>query len=127
MRILRVNDRYVVIEDDDDPLLVFGRFEDKFSEAERYDIITKYADSVLSDNSQKKGSIMTDQEILDSLWEAFGESPFAYFLVEGKLDLRHPEYCDTLNLLFDMAEHFEIRHGYRIKRVSSKAYQLSRE
>ena len=67
---------------------------------------------------------MTDKEILDRLWEAYRETPFASFVLQRKLDLQKDEYLDALNLLNDMADSEDVRNGYRIKRVASTVYKL---
>ena len=67
---------------------------------------------------------MTDKEILNRLWDAYRETPFASFTLERKLNLRKDEYLDALNLLNDMADSQDVRNGYRIKRVASTVYKL---
>ena len=67
---------------------------------------------------------MNDREILDRLWEANRETPFASFTLERKLNLTKSEYRDVLNLLGDMADSGETQNGYRIKRVASAMYKL---
>ena len=67
---------------------------------------------------------MTDKEILDRLWEAHRETPFATFSLQRKLDLRHDALRTVLNLINDMADSGEVRSGYRIKRVASTMYKL---
>ena len=62
---------------------------------------------------------MNDREILNRLWEACRETPFASFTLERKLNLTKSEYRDVLNLIGDMADSGEVRSGYRIKRVAS--------
>ena len=67
---------------------------------------------------------MTEKEILDRLWEAYRETPFASFVLQRKLNLRHDELSTVLNLLGDMADSGEVQNGYRIKRVASTVYKL---
>ena len=67
---------------------------------------------------------MTDKEILNLLWEACRETPFATFSLQRKLDLRHDDLAAVLNLINDMADSGEVRSGYRIKRVASTMYKL---
>ena len=67
---------------------------------------------------------MTDKEILNRLWDAHSETPFAAFMLQRKLDLRHDELSDMLNLIGDMADSGETQNGYRIKRVASTVYKL---
>ena len=67
---------------------------------------------------------MNDREILNRLWEACRETPFASFTLERKLNLTKSEYRDVLNLIGDMADSGEVRSGYRIKRVASTMYKL---
>ena len=67
---------------------------------------------------------MNDREILDRLWEAHRETPFATFSLQRKLDLRHDALRTVLNLINDMADSGEVRSGYRIKRVASTMYKL---
>ena len=67
---------------------------------------------------------MTNKEILNSLWEAYSETPFASFTLESKLNLSNTEYRDTLNLLSDLANSGEMRNGYIAKRVASTVYKL---
>ena len=67
---------------------------------------------------------MNDREILDRLWEAHRETPFASLMMQRKLDLRHNELPAVLNLIGDMADSGEVRSGYRIKRVASTMYKL---
>ena len=67
---------------------------------------------------------MTDKEILNRLWEAHRETPFATFSLQRKLDLRHDDLTAVLNLLNDMADSGEVRSGYRIKRVASAMFKL---
>ena len=68
---------------------------------------------------------MNDREILDRLWEANRETPFASFTLERKLNLTKSEYRDVLNLLGDMADSGETQNGYRIKRVASTVYKMT--
>ena len=67
---------------------------------------------------------MNDKEILDRLWEEYRETPFASFTLERKLNLTKSEYREVLNLLGDMADSGEVKHGFRIKRVASTMYKL---
>ena len=67
---------------------------------------------------------MTEPEILDRLWEAHRETPFASFSLQRKLDLRPQEDTATRKLLGDMADSGEVKHGYRIKRVASTMFKL---
>ena len=68
---------------------------------------------------------MNDREILNRLWEACRETPFASFTLERKLNLTKSEYRDVLNLIGDMADSGEVRSGYRIKRVASTVYKMT--
>ena len=68
---------------------------------------------------------MNDREILDRLWEAHRETPFATFSLQRKLDLRHDDLRAAINLINDMAESGEVRSGYRIKRVASTVYKMT--
>ena len=68
---------------------------------------------------------MNDKEILDRLWEAHRETPFATFSLQRKLDLRRDDLAAVLNLLNDMADSGEVRSGYRIKRVASTIYKMT--
>ena len=68
---------------------------------------------------------MNDREILDRLWEAHRETPFASFSLQRKLDLRHNAVRTVLNLINDMADSGEVRSGYRIKRVASTVYKMT--
>ena len=68
---------------------------------------------------------MNDREILDRLWEAYRETPFASLMMQRKLDLRHNELPAVLNLIGDMADRGETQNGYRIKRVASTVYKLT--
>ena len=68
---------------------------------------------------------MTDKEILNLLWEAYRESPFASFSLQRKLDLRRDDLAAVLNLLNDMADSGEVRSGYRIKRVASTVDKMA--
>ena len=68
---------------------------------------------------------MNDREILDRLWDAHRETPFATFSLQRKLDLRHDDLRAVLNLINDMAESGEVRSGYRLKRVASTVYKLT--
>ena len=67
---------------------------------------------------------MNDREILDKLWEACRETPFASFSLQRKLDLRPQEDTATRKLLGDMADSGEVKHGYRIKLVASTMFKL---
>ena len=67
---------------------------------------------------------MNDREILDRLWDAYRETPFASFTLERKLNLTKSENRDVLNLLGDMSESGEVRSGNRIKRVASTMFKL---
>ena len=67
---------------------------------------------------------MNDREILDRLWEAYRETPFASLMMQRKLELRPQEDTATRRLLGDMADSREVKHGYRIKRVASAMYKL---
>ena len=67
---------------------------------------------------------MNDREILDRLWEAHRETPFASFSLTRKLDLRPQEHTATLRLISDLADSGETQNGYRIKRVASTVYKL---
>ena len=67
---------------------------------------------------------MNDREILDRLWEAHRETPFASLMMQRKLDLRLQEDTATRRLLGDMADSGDVRSGYRIKRVASTMYKL---
>ena len=68
---------------------------------------------------------MNDKEILDRLWEANRETPFASLMMQRKLDLRHNELPAVLNLIGDMADSGETQNGYRIKRVASTVYKMT--
>ena len=68
---------------------------------------------------------MNDREILDRLWEAHRETPFASFSLQRKLDIRHNAVRTVLNLINDMADSGEVRSGYRIKRVASTVYKMT--
>jgi hypothetical protein len=68
---------------------------------------------------------VNDREILNRLWEACRETPFASFTLERKLNLTKSEYRDVLNLIGDMADSGEVRSGYRIKRVASTVYKMT--
>ena len=68
---------------------------------------------------------MTDKEILNLLWEAYRESPFASFSLQRKLDLRRDDLAAVLNLIGDMADSGETQNGYRIKRVASTVYKMT--
>ena len=67
---------------------------------------------------------MNDKEILDRLWEEYRETPFASLMMQRKLDLRHKEIAATRNLIGDMADSREVKHGNRIKRVASTMFKL---
>ena len=67
---------------------------------------------------------MTDKEILDKLWDAYRETPFASFSLQRRLNLRHNAIPRVLNLVADMSDSGEVRNGYRIKRVASTLYKL---
>lgn len=67
---------------------------------------------------------MNDREILDRLWEAHRETPFASLMMQRKLDLRPQEGAAARKLLGNMAENGEVKHGFRIKRVASTMYKL---
>ena len=54
MRIIRVNDFYVMIKDDEDPLLHFDDFEPNFTDDERYDIINQWCDATITDEQKKE-------------------------------------------------------------------------
>ena len=68
---------------------------------------------------------MNDREILDRLWEAHRETPFASLMMQRKLDLRPQEDTATRRLLGDIADSGEVKHGYRIKRVASTVYKMT--
>jgi hypothetical protein len=68
---------------------------------------------------------MTEVEILDRLWEAHRETPFASFSLQRKLDLRPQEDTATRRLLSDLADSGETQNGYRIKRVASTVYKMT--
>ena len=68
---------------------------------------------------------MTDREILDRLWEAYRETPFASFSLTRKLDLRPQEHTAVLNLIGDMADSGETQNGYRVHRGASTVYKIS--
>ena len=67
---------------------------------------------------------MNDREILDRLWEAHRETPFASFSLPLRMNLRPQEHTATLKVLSDMADSGEVRSGYRIKRVASTMFKL---
>ena len=67
---------------------------------------------------------MNDREILDRLWEAHRETPFASFSLTRKLDLRPQEHTATLRLISDLADSGETQNGYRIKLVASTMFKL---
>ena len=67
---------------------------------------------------------MNDREILDRLWEAHRETPFAYFSLPLRMNLRPQEHTAQLRVLSDLADSGEVKHGYRIKRVASAMYKL---
>ena len=69
---------------------------------------------------------MNDREILDRLWDAYRETPFASFSLQRKLDLRHNAVRTVLNLINDMADSGEVRSGYRIKRVASAVLKMTK-
>ena len=69
---------------------------------------------------------MNDREILDRLWEAYRETPFASLMMQRKLDLRHDELTAVLNLINDMADSGEVQSGYRIKRVASAVLKMTK-
>ena len=68
---------------------------------------------------------MNDREILDRLWEAYRETPFASLMMQRKLDLRHNELPAVLNLIGDMADRGETQNGYRIKRVADTVFKMT--
>ena len=68
---------------------------------------------------------MNDREILDRLWEAHRETPFASFSLPLRMNLRPQEHTATLKVLSDMADSGEVRSGYRIKRVASTVYKMT--
>lgn len=68
---------------------------------------------------------MTDKEILDQLWEAHRDRPFASFSLQRTLDLRRDDLKDTLCLISDMADSGEVRNGYSLKRVASTVYKMT--
>ena len=68
---------------------------------------------------------MNDREILDRLWEAHRETPFASFSLTRKLDLRPQEHTATLRMLSDMASSGETQNGYRLKRVADTVYKMT--
>ena len=68
---------------------------------------------------------MNDREILDRLWEAHRETPFASFSLTRKLDLRPQEHTATLRLISDLADSGETQNGYRIKRVASTVDKMT--
>lgn len=67
---------------------------------------------------------MNDREILSRLWEVYRETPFASFVLQRKLNLRHDELSRVLNLLGDMADCAEAKHGYRVHKPASTIYKL---
>ena len=68
---------------------------------------------------------MNDREILDRLWEAHRETPFASFSLPLRMNLRPQEHTATLRVLSDLADSGEVRSGYRIKRVASTVYKMT--
>ena len=72
----------------------------------------------------KGGQKVNDKEILDRLWEAHRETPFASLMMRRKLDLLPQEDDAARKLLGSMADSGEVRSGYRIKRVASTMYKL---
>ena len=71
---------------------------------------------------------MNDREILDRLWEAHRETPFATFSLPAQVETSgtHEHFARRLKVLInDMAESGEVRSGYRIKRVASTVYKLT--
>ena len=52
---------------------------------------------------------MNDREILNRLWEAHRETPFASLMMQRKLDLRPQEHTAVLNLIGDLADSGEVR------------------
>ena len=69
---------------------------------------------------------MNDREILDRLWDAHKETPFASLMMQRKLDLRHDELTAVLNLINDMADSGKVQSGYRIKRVASAVLKMTK-
>ena len=67
---------------------------------------------------------MNDREILDRLWEANRETPFASSSLPLRMNLRPQEHTATLRVLSDMAESGEVKSGYRIKRIASTTYKI---
>ena len=67
---------------------------------------------------------MNDREILNRLWDAHRETPFATFSLQRKLDLRRDDLAAVINLINDMADSGEVRSGYRLKKVASTMYKL---
>ena len=61
---------------------------------------------------------MNDREILDRLWEAHRETPFAYFSLPLRMNLRPQEHTAQLRVLSDLADSGEVKHGYRIKSIA---------
>ena len=67
---------------------------------------------------------MNEKEILDRLWEAHRDRPFASLSLQRTLDLRRDEMKDALCLISDMSDSGEVRNGYRIRKVASTVYKL---
>ena len=64
--------------------------------------------------------------ILDRLWEAYRDIPFASFSLQRKLDLSHEELGILLNTIADLADNGTARAGYRAKRTSTTTYKLTK-
>lgn len=64
---------------------------------------------------------LTSPEILDTLWEEYRENPFSVFSVQRGIWFP----LTVRNLLLDMSDTRESKHGYQVHRVASTIYKLT--
>ena len=68
---------------------------------------------------------MDDKQILDEVWIAHREEPFASFTQQKQLNLTHDELSRLLTMLNENADTEKPVHGYVIERCSPTTYKVA--
>ena len=67
---------------------------------------------------------MSDKALLEKLWQSYAEQPFSKFSLHRKSDLCHDDLTTTLELLQEMSETGDEKHGFRVKKPASTVFKL---
>ena len=67
---------------------------------------------------------MNEHEILNRLWDVYGETPFTTFSIKDKLNLCPGEPKQVVDLLREMVSGGSVRYGYRVESPQNSMYQI---